>query len=140
MKINLERGYTFYLYKDNADQTAAINTGLQYVKGKYLIWPDSDDILDEDNIRLKVKYLEYNPDYGTVACKARVVKENNLIKTIDIFENTPRNLRVDMALFNKAPLCPDIYMIRTEFLFSMYPDKKYTSLETDKISRFYYRW
>lgn len=120
-----EKGYSFfYLYQDNAGQAAAINTGLQYVQGKYLTWPDCDDILDKDNIRLKVKYLEANPDYGTVACKVRVVKEDNINKTIDVWGNTSKNLSFDMALLNKVPLCPGIYMIRTQYFFSLYPDKK----------------
>ena len=32
-----------YYYQDNAGVSEAINTGLRYVKGEFLCWPDSDD-------------------------------------------------------------------------------------------------
>ena len=44
-----KRGYKYiYIYQKNAGQAAAINQGLKVLQGKYLIWPDSDDILDKN--------------------------------------------------------------------------------------------
>ena len=39
-----EKGYSLlYIYQNNNGQAAAIDKGLKYVSGEYLIWPDSDD-------------------------------------------------------------------------------------------------
>ena len=38
-----QRGYSLtYVYQEHAGQSEAINKGLKCVKGKYLVWPDSD--------------------------------------------------------------------------------------------------
>ena len=57
-----------YIYKkqENAGQAAALNSGLKLFSGKYLTWPDSDDVMTPDCIEKKVKFLEENPDYGMV--------------------------------------------------------------------------
>ena len=56
-----EKGHRFvYLAKENGGQAAALNTGFPYMKGKYFIWPDSDDTLCSDNLSAKVYFMEKN--------------------------------------------------------------------------------
>lgn len=39
-----QKGYSLgYIYQAHAGQSGAINKGLKLIKGKYLLWPDSDD-------------------------------------------------------------------------------------------------
>lgn len=39
-----QKGYSLqYIFQENQGQSAAINKGLKFVKGDYLVWPDSDD-------------------------------------------------------------------------------------------------
>lgn len=58
-KIFEEKGHRFvYLVKENGGQAAALNTGFPYMKGKYFIWPDSDDTLCSDNLSVKVDFME----------------------------------------------------------------------------------
>lgn len=41
----ISKGMDFiYLYQSNQGQAAAINNALKYFTGKYLMWPDSDDV------------------------------------------------------------------------------------------------
>lgn len=56
-----------YIYQENAGQAAAVNNGLKYVEGDYLIWPDSDDFLDIDLITKCVDFFEKNTDCGIIA-------------------------------------------------------------------------
>ena len=71
----IDKGYKFiYLKQKNAGQDVALNNGLKYFTGKYLMWPDSDDILDSQNIEEKVKYLEQNRNCGLVYCNTNIVK------------------------------------------------------------------
>jgi UDP-glucose:(glucosyl)LPS beta-1,3-glucosyltransferase len=45
-----QRGFSLnYLYQKNSGQSVAIQNGLQYVHGKYIAWPDSDDFYAADN-------------------------------------------------------------------------------------------
>ena len=57
-----------YIFQDNAGQAAAVNKGLEIFTGDYLMWMDSDDILDKDNIEKKVEFLEANPEYALNGC------------------------------------------------------------------------
>lgn len=121
-----KRGFRFiYIYQENSGQAAAINKGLKIIKGKYLIWPDSDDILDKDNIKSKVEYLEKYPEKGIVAAKCKVVHENDLNRIIDWQYNENEDNWVENLCFSgKYTTLSGVYMLRTEFLFQIYPDKQ----------------
>ena len=48
------RGYEYRIIQaGHRNASAAINQGLRYVSGEYLIWPDGDDILEKDSIKKK---------------------------------------------------------------------------------------
>lgn len=50
----INKGWTTqYIYQKNQGQAAAINNGLKLITGKYLIFPDSDDILYSNHIEEK---------------------------------------------------------------------------------------
>ena len=77
-KLEQRRISIRYIYQENKGQAAAINNGLQYFKGEYLMWPDSDDVLYPDNITKKVQFLNKNKDCGGVVVSGNIVKERNL--------------------------------------------------------------
>lgn len=59
-----EKGYSLhYLYQKNAGMSAAIQNALQFVNGKYLAWPDSDDFYAaNDAIEKMVATLDSAPN------------------------------------------------------------------------------
>src|SRR5699024_1989875 len=72
-----------YIYQKNAGQAAAINKGLPIFKGDYLMWTDSYDLLDRQNVDKKVNYMENHLDVGIVMCRGRKVLETNLNHKIE---------------------------------------------------------
>lgn len=113
-----------YIYQENKGQAAAINKGLAIFKGKYFIWPDSDDELHCDHVKKKVAYLERNKDFGIVFSRTNMIEKstNKIIKTID-YDFTNNNLFVDL-MTDKSILCvPGGFMIRSASFFSVYPDR-----------------
>lgn len=71
-----EKGYSLlYIYQNNNGQAAAIDKGLKYVSGEYLIWPDSDDYFSfPSSISTFVnKFRTLSEDYGIVRCYANYV-------------------------------------------------------------------
>lgn len=71
-----EKGYSLlYIYQNNNGQAAAIDKGLKYVSGEYLIWPDSDDYFSfPSSISTFVnKFHSLSEDYGIVRCYANYV-------------------------------------------------------------------
>ena len=48
----------------------ARNTGLKYVEGEYLIWPNPDDWLSNDSIEKKIVILQNNESIGVVTSNA----------------------------------------------------------------------
>lgn len=123
-----------YIYKENEGQASEINDGLKLFTGDYLIWPDSDDILDKYSICKRVDFLEKNKEYGIVRSKGAIVNENNIndikryfamnqkSKTEEyIFENLIRERNIWIAC--------GCYMIRTEAFLDVNPNReiyKYT--------------
>lgn len=71
-----EKGYSLlYIYQNNNGQAAAIDKGLKYVSGEYLIWPDSDDYFSfPSSISTFVnKFRTLSEDYGIIRCYANYV-------------------------------------------------------------------
>lgn len=61
------RGYDYRLIgASHKNASAAINHGLPYVRGEFLIWPDSDDVLEPESIEKRVMFLQENPQYNCV--------------------------------------------------------------------------
>lgn len=61
------RGYEYRIIQaGHRNASAAINQGLRYVSGEYLIWPDGDDILEKDSIKKRVEFLQDHPEYHCV--------------------------------------------------------------------------
>lgn len=71
-----------YITKENGGVGAAINDGLKYTTGDYLIWPDTDDVLMPDSIEKRVNFLEENPEFGFVYSDGCVYEEGNLDRPI----------------------------------------------------------
>lgn len=117
-----ERGIAFKLLTHpNGGQASAINLGLPEVTGKYVTWPDSDDIMDPRNIELKVEYLEAHPEKGLVVCDVANVYEDDLGTVFSslIFDDSNPRLFDGLIREKKGCFCSDIaYLARSEALFS----------------------
>ncbi len=117
-----------YYYQENAGVSAAINTGLQYVKGEFLCWPDSDDWYDKESIRKRVEFLNTHPEYGIVSSDADFFVADDL--------NTPKGFisgkckerfaenQFELMLQGKTIVSPICHMARSEAFFSMHPTRK----------------
>lgn len=122
-----KKGYCVkYIVQKNGGAASAIRTGLDYVTGKYLMWPDADDILMEHSIRSKVEFLETHPEYAFVRTNAYVIHENNpddrsqlIVKT----RNLKRHRIYQECIRFKTFYCPGCYMVRWSSFLEANPDK-----------------
>jgi len=122
-----QRGIRFiYCFQNNCGQASAINTGLKYVSGEYITWPDSDDWLAETCIEVKVRELEEHTEWGLICCRSAVVSENNIANTKCILERKSKDSKHffrDLLLENDAYFAAGAYLVRTEALFHVLQDK-----------------
>lgn len=116
-----------YIYQENAGQAAAVNKGLEIFTGDYLMWTDSDDLLDKDNVEKKLNFLEEHEEYGFVMCRGRVVKDNNLDVKIDELKRIPPSgedtFFRDMILEKNVVFTPGVYMARSEAVLKAIPSR-----------------
>lgn len=102
-----------FITQENQGQAGACKNALPKVKGKYLIWPDVDDVLTENAISYKVNFLENNPQFaycmaqaqcfdGKITQKGRIFKRENQSQN-DLFE--------DFITQKDVYYCPGVYMI-----------------------------
>lgn len=66
-------------HKINQGPCAAINSALKLVRGEYTMWFDSDDLLAEDNIEKKVRYLTNHSDTKCVMAEADCFDESGIL-------------------------------------------------------------
>lgn len=118
-------GYRVILSSHNC-ASAAINQGLPYVTGEYLVWPDSDDVLEPESIKKRVGFLQNHPQYQCVRslsyyfnAETGELAERADEKTGDL---TKEDLFWDI-LESKTFVCCGCYMLRTERFFEIYPER-----------------
>lgn len=105
--------------------SAAINQGLPFVTGEYLIWPDSDDVLEPESVERRVEFLKQHPQYQCV---------RSLSYYFDSQTGEPRksdeqtgNLENEYLFWDilesKTFVCCGCYMLKSRSFFRIYPDR-----------------
>ncbi len=112
-----------YVYQNNQGIGAAVSTGLKHITGAYLTLLDADDRFLECSISKRAAFLDEHPEYSGVRSNGwRVSGSERHLFTTD--EQEKRNTDLFAALVDgKTNNWAGTYMIRTERLFSVYPDK-----------------
>lgn len=127
-----KKGIKFiYIYQKNSGQSSAINKGLKIFKGDYLTWPDSDDVLDKNNIKHKVDYFEEHLDVDILICKTRILDSEDLSKDLSkergIYYRIPPkekdNLFMDLILEKNVYFAPGAYMLRSKTFLKLNPQR-----------------
>ena len=120
-----QKGKKFiYLYQENKGQANAVNNGFSYVKGKYLIWPDSDDVLHKDSVKVRVEFLEDNPDYDVVRTNGYSFKDDFKKKVSGLSSEktiSSGDIFLDLVLEKTYCAC-GCYMIRFSRFKELYDD------------------
>lgn len=124
-----EKGYLFrYIYQPNAGQAAALNQGLKMFRGRYVTWPDSDDILYPESIEKKVRFLEQNPDCGGVISCGAIVPEEQPEKKRGMLRfahvEGKENIFERLIFEDKVYFAPAGYMVRSSCLVDTIPQKE----------------
>ena len=121
-----QKGYSLkYLYQSNSGQSVAIQNGLQYVNGKYLAWPDSDDFYaSNDAIEKMVSALENaTDDFAMVRTQEQLLDENDLHRVgvfgLHVKENEEKSLFEDCLFVKKGYYFPPgAYMVNFQKLLN----------------------
>lgn len=123
-----KQGMTFiYLKQENKGQAAALNNGLKYFTGDYLVWPDSDDYLSNDSIELKVLFLENNQEYGFVrsnGCFVTDDQSNKFLRRVSEDPNRKEKHIFPLLIKDETFCCCGCYMLRKNTFLSIYPDRE----------------
>lgn len=114
-------------HKTNQGPCAAINSALKLVRGEYTMWFDSDDLLAEDNIEKKVRYLKTHPDMKWVMAEADCFDESGML------DSRLGNLPVvgnqfDSFLFGYCHMSAGLNLVYTNELLKVLPEN---GLRTD---------
>lgn len=120
-----EKGYEYRIVKaKHKCAAAAINQGLPFVTGEYLIWPDSDDRLEPESVEKRVRFLELHPEYECVRSLSyyfdqitgevtRADEKTGDVEKEDLFWD---------ILESKTFVCCGCYMLKTKSFFEIYPN------------------
>lgn len=124
----LNKGYEviFLKHYENKGQASAINTALPYVKGRYICWPDSDDLFMPKSIEERVEFMEKH-QYDFIRTDVSVCCEGSLdkieYKLSEKNDFVSKNLLKDIVLESNVYFCPGGYMVSSKALDLSIPDK-----------------
>lgn len=126
-KIEVKKHSFVYIYQENSGQAAAVNKGIKIFNGDYLIWTDSDDILDKNNIKHKVEFMEQHPEYGIAQCFGQEVLESNLNEKVRDFRRIPPigkdNFFEDLIMKRNVEYTPGLYIVRRSAFLEANPKR-----------------
>ncbi|WPJ94999.1 glycosyltransferase family 2 protein [Coraliomargarita algicola] len=104
--------------QQNRGLAGAVDTGLKYVSGEFLTWPDPDDWLTPDSIERRVELMREFPDAGLLrtASKLFIQKYDKLEGHIGLIDGPPRIVdnifgRHFLGRTHYHPVC---HFVRTE--------------------------
>lgn len=121
-----EKGYEYtYIYQENSGQAVALNKGLKIFNGEFLTWPDSDDILYNNSIEKRVKFLKENKKYDLVRNEVNII-DFETGKKVGEFKLNKKNENIfDDLIFGKNIFyAPISYMIRSKKFLEVNPSRK----------------
>lgn len=106
--------------QENGGQASAVNNGLKYVNGEYLMWQDADDWYELDAVECMLNYLKKNK-YDIVRAEASFRNEDNLDHIVyhakskyDFNDNV-----FDSYVFETDSYCwPGIWMVKMNYFDS----------------------
>ena len=110
----------------HAGQAAAMNRALELVKGEFFTWCDADDLLAPESVEAKARYLIENPDVSMVRSNGMRLNADTLSEIGEYAtdgDKVKKNIFDDLLL-DKTYCFAGCYMVRTDMLFSCYPDRK----------------
>lgn len=119
-----KRGLRFvYEFQKNAGQAAALNRGLKWMQGDYLVWPDSDDELMPEFLEKEVEFLQRHPETAYCYGKTCVMDEKEPDRIIGVKEK--RTSFSECSFFERILYSRDVfyggYMVRTALLKEVIP-------------------
>ncbi len=109
-----------YIKQENQGLAGAVNTGIKYISGDYLAWPDSDDIILPNFVSSRVKTLEEHPNSAIVVSPIEIVDENDLDTVIGKandklnWGDEERSIYFDVLRLQNILVFPGSFMLRTE--------------------------
>ena len=122
------KGYGYRIVRaEHKNASAAINRGLPFVSGEYLIWPDSDDYLEPESIRRRVDFLRQHPQYACVRSLSYYFDEETGTRSEKADEQRGDLKKLDLfwdILESKTFVCCGCYMLRTKAFFEVYPKRR----------------
>ena len=122
-----EKGYSLTIVQtSHKNAAAAVNKGLNYVEGEYLVWPDSDDELLPDSVETKVRFLQQHPEYQCVRSIMEYVSEkaDTPAKPAEKLGDIAKTEIFLDVLEGRSFVCCGCYMLKTEPFFQIYPLRK----------------
>ena len=120
------RGYDYRIVQsEHRNASAAINQGLPYVSGEYLIWPDSDDRLEADSVEKRVRFLQEHLQYQCVRSLAYYYSEKTgeLCPADEKIGDLSKEWLFWDILESRTYVCCGCYMLRSERFFEIYPER-----------------
>lgn len=108
-----------FLYRKikNSGVAKACETGLQYVEGEFLCWPDADDFYNADSIQKFLAFFEKNKDYSFVRSDAYIYLDSYIDSPVgklsrNSITRDKEDLFLDFILEKGVYFAPICYMAR----------------------------
>lgn len=121
-------GYIVRLIEQaNKGLGGAVDTGLKYFTGEFLMWPDPDDWLTSGSIDRRVELFRQNPDIGLLRSNARLFIEarqefDGYFMPLDVQSHRTCGLFEDL-LFMRNFFAPVCHMVRSEMFLAVHPER-----------------
>ncbi|MBM6967188.1 glycosyltransferase family 2 protein [Massilimicrobiota timonensis] len=115
-----------HIKQQNSGQAVAINNGLKYVKGEFMVWPDCDDYYESDALFSMMNYMKNN-SFNFIRGISAFRNEDNLLDIIRYGKSkNPSNYNIfDNYVFETDSYTfAGIFMVRMKYFDQCFKDRK----------------
>lgn len=122
------RGYGYEILRgEHSCAAGAMNLGLPLVRGEYLIWPDSDDVLEPESVAARVEFLREHREAHCVRSLPYYVDgaagERTLVRD-EAWGDLSREEIFWDVLWSRTFVCCGCYMLESARFFEIYPESR----------------
>lgn len=125
-----EEGMKFiYIKQENKGLGGAIDAGLKKFNGEFLCWPDIDDFLDKNAMKIRKDFLDIHQNYAAVTCNANVYDESDLENPLyhlvsDRDRGQYKTNQFERLIKGQSVFCPGCHMVRTSVFLEVNPNRE----------------
>jgi len=120
LSLKADDNRVFYYKKPNSGVSNTRNFGLKRARGEFIIFLDSDDVIDIGFLQSRIDYLTRNPEIGLCCSRIKLIDQDGNLITGDALSGPSDNMLEDILCYTPGiASVPSNFMHRRSVIYNL---------------------